>query len=245
MSLLSHLVFQKKPWYLCALGALLPSAKHRRWKSSSTREPVLHQCRGIRAVDGKQCNRKIKTPNQDVDQDTLYCFSHRKRPTFDNGLGSERRATASWPELHDCWNLWVPQDISTLHQEKLRREMKKPVSMREQFGYIYIYALARGPKIQSSKYAYFKVGRSTDPLKRMYRISQSCKYEPAIIDVMPTLHSGYQCPASHRVERLIHLELDARFNRAKFQCHECHTEHREWFRIKRPEICTGVYMGDD
>lgn len=123
--------------------------------------------------------------------------------------------------------------------------MKKPVSKREQFGYIYIYALARGPKIQSSKYAYFKVGRSTDPLKRMYRISQSCKYEPAIIDVMPTLRSGYRCPASHRVERLIHLELDARFSRAKFQCHECHTEHREWFRIKRPEICTGVYMGDD
>ncbi|KAG2220416.1 hypothetical protein INT45_000641 [Circinella minor] len=119
--------------------------------------------------------------------------------------------------------------------------MSKPLSENDGPGYIYAYMLTDGPRVPTSRYAYFKIGRAIDPYRRMYQVSQRCKYTPEILELFPHLPSKQpsslislpKCPISHRVERLIHLELSAQFSTAGFQCHECGTAHREWFRVPR------------
>lgn len=53
-----------------------------------------------------------------------------------------------------------------------------------------------------------------------------------------------KCPMSHRVERLIHLELASQYQRAGFKCDECGSTHREWFRVDRRRHPDGTLMTD-
>ncbi|GAN01194.1 importin 13 [Mucor ambiguus] len=53
-----------------------------------------------------------------------------------------------------------------------------------------------------------------------------------------------KCPMSHRVERLIHLELASQYQRAGFKCDECGSTHREWFRVDRKRHPNGKLMTD-
>ena len=137
--------------------------------------------------------------------------------------------------------MWIDQNIKKSKRSRIRQEMSKPLSENDGPGYIYAYMLRDGPRVPTSRYAYFKIGRAVDPYRRMYQVSQRCKYTPEIIELFPHLPSKQpsslvslpKCPVSHRVERLIHLELSARFSTAGFQCRECGTAHREWFRVPR------------
>lgn len=130
--------------------------------------------------------------------------------------------------------------------------MIKPVSESDRAGYIYVYCLDEGPRVSHEKYAFFKIGRTNDPHRRMYQLSYACKYVPKIIELFPSFPTNVnkmltnletldereiddlpKCPLSHRVERLILLELDGLYKKGGFKCPKCGTTHREWFKIKR------------
>jgi hypothetical protein len=131
--------------------------------------------------------------------------------------------------------------------------MMKPVNLSEKPGYIYVYTLQRGPRVSGKGQAYFKIGRTINPHRRMYQFYNMCDHEPRIVELFPgfppqpkltitnleilggdeKLDQLPKCPLPHRVEKLIHLELFSMFKKAGFRCSTCETEHREWIKISR------------
>ena len=104
---------------------------------------------------------------------------------------------------------------------------------------------------------FYKVGRTQNLTRRLYQWSRSCPYTPLLVEFFPTpptdmlrrgqsfsSHSSSlredetslpvrltQCAITHRVERLIHLELEDRFGKAEIAeegC-KCGRVHKEWF----------------
>ena len=56
--------------------------------------------------------------------------------------------------------------------------------------------------------------------------------------------SKVKCKYVHRAERLIHLELKAKFLADNDKCNNCGTKHREWFKITHSDssnIINGMY----
>jgi T5orf172 domain len=106
---------------------------------------------------------------------------------------------------------------------------------------------------------HYKVGRTQNLTRRMHQWSRSCSYTPILMEFFPSqpvltprptsstssltsvvrkVDTGKQgksvkCVVTHRVERLIHLELEDRFGRADIWgeggC-RCGRVHKEWFR---------------
>ncbi|KAI8141288.1 meiotically up-regulated gene 113-domain-containing protein [Fennellomyces sp. T-0311] len=243
-SLVRRTIFHKQPWYVVAArGAPFSS-------TSRAFEPILptpadslvwRQCRGKR-FDGQRCQRKVKADLLCTNENELYCHSHRLAFTL-----SRKQTTQVHDPLHDGWNLWIDEKIRNGKKTKIRQEMSKPVSDNDEPGYIYAYMLGKGPRVSTTRFAYFKIGRTIDPHRRMYQVTKLCKYTPEILEIFPHLPEELssfttlpKCPISHRVERLIHLELSGRFPKAGFQCNECGTAHREWFRV--PRVKGGVSM---
>ena len=93
--------------------------------------------------------------------------------------------------------------------------------------------------------AYYKVGRTQNLTRRLYQWSRSCPYSPHLVEFFPspppkiptsdatTADVVMKCAVTHRVERLIHLELEDRFGRVDISSKErckCGRVHKEWFR---------------
>ncbi|KAI9469713.1 MAG: hypothetical protein EXX96DRAFT_459982, partial [Benjaminiella poitrasii] len=66
------------------------------------------------------------------------------------------------------------------------KEMQKSISKNEEPGYIYAYSHNTGPTVSEQAYAYFKIGRTKNPHRRMYEIARKCKYVPKIIELFPS-----------------------------------------------------------
>lgn len=106
---------------------------------------------------------------------------------------------------------------------------------------------------------YYKVGHTQNLTRRLYQWSRSCSYTPLLVEFFPSPPVPIQrptssasslispvrkrdtvkptksvkCAVTHRVERLIHLELEDRFGRADIWGEEgcrCGKIHKEWFR---------------
>jgi hypothetical protein len=105
---------------------------------------------------------------------------------------------------------------------------------------------------------YYKVGRAQNLTRRLYQWSRSCPYTPLLVEFFPSppegllkrtpsssslsslfrneiasaRHDLVKCTITHRVERLIHLELEDRFGRVDISRRECKCgkAHKEWFR---------------
>ncbi|ORX61328.1 DUF1766-domain-containing protein [Hesseltinella vesiculosa] len=223
---------------------------------------IVRQCAGTRK-DGKQCMRKIPLQSS-TDSSLVYCHDHR--PDLYNDQPSSlsvndqptqecrqdaliAQAKPQITKLYDCWSLWINKNLSPRKRRQLQLEIMKPVSTKDEPGYLYAYHLMHGPRVSTDHYCYFKIGRSTNPARRMHQVSNRCGYHPRLLDVMPSQRYSAQskskrkaerwtkCPLSHRVERLIHLELSSLYPSAGgFKCKSCGTTHREWFRVKRPTI---------
>ncbi|KAJ5908253.1 hypothetical protein N7495_000935 [Penicillium taxi] len=102
-----------------------------------------------------------------------------------------------------------------------------------------------------------KIGRTSNVHRRMNEWTRQCAYDLTLIRYYPYTPSssasssparnpvgakgqrshsdlvpGRKVPHVHRVERLIHLELDDVRLRDLGKCSECGKEHREWFEIE-------------
>jgi hypothetical protein len=171
--------------------------------------------------------------------------------------------------------VWIGNHIQPKHKTLIKQEIKRPLSDRDQPGYIYAYHLEDGPRVSQMDYAYFKIGRTKDPHRRMYQVTHACNFIPKIIELFPSFPKTIddtpplmstnletrieekekttteintdelpKCPISHRVERLIHLELASLYKQAGFKCDECGATHREWIRVDRRKHSNGRLMTD-
>ncbi|KAJ5495178.1 hypothetical protein N7539_000294 [Penicillium diatomitis] len=98
-----------------------------------------------------------------------------------------------------------------------------------------------------------KIGRTSNVHRRLAEWTRQCSYDLTLIRYYPYTPSspcpsparknsavssetlsqpGRKVPHVHRVERLIHLELDDLRLRDLGRCEECGKEHREWFEVE-------------
>lgn len=128
--------------------------------------------------------------------------------------------------------VWLSAELSVKGRRELLSCMKKPVSTAETPGYIYMYTHS-----QATEEVYYKVGRAKNVKTRMSQLEKSCMNKIVLVKFFPSGDNDESCPRkvtmclnTHRVERLIHLELADRFGRMEPRICHCGKIHREWFR---------------
>ncbi|KAI8993401.1 hypothetical protein BDB01DRAFT_776184 [Pilobolus umbonatus] len=250
-------------------------------------------CSGFAISNGSPCRKLVKVSKSNVnDNQPAYCCNHKPSSNYDKKKHAKellkitsklvpiteqapKNTTPFKPpdKIYDCWTLWIGDHLNSKNKKLILKEMKKPISEHDKPGYIYVYSISEGPRISSDTFAYFKIGRTIDPHKRMYQVVQSCQHEPKIIELFPsfpdkdqpvngksvdghyvmstnldtlnhTIQNLPKCPLSHRVERLIHLELSSLYPSANFLCPVCNTRHREWIKVRRLQNAKGRPMTD-
>lgn len=167
---------------------------------------------------------------------------------------------------------WIRPDLTEATRQLLRQELEKTVSKSDEPGFIYAYILDEGPTAQykNPNTTLYKIGRTTNLNRRMNQWMQKCGVVPRLIEFFPTpptslqpqpqpqlderrspLHQDlFLSPSdapkvklSHRVERLIHLELRDRHRAEVAACKGCGEIHREWFRVGKGDNEAGNQNG--
>lgn len=90
-----------------------------------------------------------------------------------------------------------------------------------------------------SKKILLKIGRATNVQRRLNEWQRQCGYNLSLIRFYPYIPSASpatsvrKIPHSHKVERLVHIELAGRGLRVadREKCSACGREHREWFEV--------------
>ncbi|RIA94703.1 hypothetical protein C1645_542590 [Glomus cerebriforme] len=145
--------------------------------------------------------------------------------------------------------------------------MEKPIADKDEPGFIYAYRLLEGPNSEkNSQYTLYKVGRTTNVHRRLYQWAKQCGYSPELIEMFPNvdiissfssqetllidseselLETIPRCKYTHRAERLIHIELGARFKADLEKCSTCGNLHREWFKVTAHALGNGIMHGWD
>ncbi|KAH8166359.1 hypothetical protein CIB48_g1897 [Xylaria polymorpha] len=91
----------------------------------------------------------------------------------------------------------------------------------------------------SSKTILLKIGRASNVQRRLNEWQRQCGYNLSLIRYYPYVSSSHpstphKMPHSHKVERLIHIELEGQGLRVnqKVGCDACGRNHREWFEVE-------------
>ncbi|KAI1080842.1 DUF1766-domain-containing protein [Whalleya microplaca] len=102
----------------------------------------------------------------------------------------------------------------------------------------------------SAKKTMLKVGRASNVQRRLNEWTRQCGYELSLIRYYPYISSATpstprKMPHSHKVERLIHIELAGAGLRVsdKGACEACGKAHREWFEVDASRA--GISMIDE
>lgn len=132
----------------------------------------------------------------------------------------------AWPDSA----LYIPEHLSTNTKKLLYQELSKPLSQSDSPGYIYTYMLTSS---STATHALFKIGRTKNLHRRMYQWVSKCEYVPQLVECFPRTEDEEQVRFSHRVERLIHIELSDRYRADAETCGGCGGVHREWFKVAR------------
>ncbi|HJT84444.1 MAG TPA: GIY-YIG nuclease family protein [Nitrososphaeraceae archaeon] len=132
--------------------------------------------------------------------------------------------------------------------------MEKPISESDESGFIYAYRYRLPETENHSQYTLYKVGRTINVLKRLYQWDKQCKYNPELIETFPMIVLStfnkqiINCKYVHRAERLIHIELKARFKADTEKCKNCGRMHQEWFKVTNLDssnIINGMHGWDE
>ncbi|KAK3685359.1 meiotically up-regulated gene 113-domain-containing protein [Podospora appendiculata] len=92
---------------------------------------------------------------------------------------------------------------------------------------------------QGDKKILLKIGRATNVQRRLNEWQRQCGYNLSLIRFYPYVSSSSpasvprKIPHSHKVERLVHIELTGLGLRVadREKCATCGKEHREWFEV--------------
>ncbi|KAJ1533679.1 hypothetical protein HK096_004974 [Nowakowskiella sp. JEL0078] len=153
---------------------------------------------------------------------------------------------------------WIDNSVSSLTRSKLLNEMRRPISEKDEPGWIYVYQMLKESNTQSVGNKQlpthlYKIGRSINVYRRLTQWSHKCGYTPVLIDppkntdfrrasIGNKMHDdtsqkiSVKCKYIHRAERLIHIELRDQFHAGIVHCNGyCGAKHNEWFKISDPE----------
>ncbi|KAI8598944.1 meiotically up-regulated gene 113-domain-containing protein [Dissophora ornata] len=210
-------------------------------------DEVPNQCHGYN-TNGHRCKRRVKLDRPIELGEVLMCHDHEVSDEDEVVVHIEGKGGVmlQWLDLSS----WVNPNLPDYVQNKLRKAIERPVSETDKPGYIYGYQLVE-TRITDT-HTLFKVGRTDNVYRRMNEWSDKCGSPPLLIEVFPEQGSlapkdekdlaetatkiaddnevtGLRCRYSHRVERLIHIELKP-FHDKDHVC-ACKTNHREWFKV--------------
>jgi len=100
------------------------------------------------------------------------------------------------------------------------------------------------PNTQDKKTILLKIGRAQNVQRRLNQWTRQCGYNLSLIRYYPyhptTLsdtnvnelpRTPRKVPNAHKVERLIHIELNAKRAQGSGKCSVCGRDHREWFEV--------------
>jgi hypothetical protein len=89
-----------------------------------------------------------------------------------------------------------------------------------------------------------KIGRAANVQRRLNQWTRQCGYNLSLIRYYPyhsttlsestnvTPTTPRKVPNVHKVERLIHIELNAKRSQSEGKCESCGRDHREWFEVE-------------
>ncbi|KAG0207650.1 hypothetical protein BGX28_001168 [Mortierella sp. GBA30] len=213
----------------------------------SEEDEFPNQCHGFN-TNGYRCKRKVKLDRPIEKGEVLMCHDHEISEEDEVVVHIEGKGGVllQWLDV----SVWVNPNLPDYVQNKLRKAMERPVSETDKPGYIYSYQLLEFR--MTPTHTLFKVGRTDNVHRRMNEWSDKCGSPPILIEVFPEQGAlapkteddlsenaaataadneitGLRCRYSHRVERLIHIELKP-FHDKDHVC-ACKTAHREWFKV--------------
>ncbi|KAH9901819.1 meiotically up-regulated gene 113-domain-containing protein [Xylariomycetidae sp. FL2044] len=100
------------------------------------------------------------------------------------------------------------------------------------------YATKTSKSGSSRKTILLKIGRASNVQRRLQEWQRQCGYEPSLVRYFPYIPTSRpstprKMPHSHKVERLVHIELAGAGLRASDRgvCEACGRTHREWFEV--------------
>ncbi|THV07967.1 hypothetical protein K435DRAFT_815212 [Dendrothele bispora CBS 962.96] len=235
--------------------------------SSSSSDEVT-QCAGVTKA-GKRCTRQVKCgpaySNAVPDDKTIKRFCHQHAKEILTPSGFYTHSTGRWIDFAD----YIPDYLSSDTQAAIRVEMEKKRSASDVEGYIYTFEI-RDP--DDKRHIKLKVGRTNNVVRRLNDWGKQCGskeqvlrgwYPGSVEDgddddtslMKGRVRAGGQGVWSHRLERLIHLELadlavsqqylePGTPNKSKkalglgnggghAPCEDCGSIHKEIFQFKR------------
>ncbi|KAG4301615.1 hypothetical protein PCANB_001704 [Pneumocystis canis] len=129
---------------------------------------------------------------------------------------------------------WISDKLSIRTRQRLANELKRSISTNDKPGYIYVFNLQPSDKITpySLEKMIIKIGRASNIQRRLSQWPKQCSFIPELIEYFPSNQDcSKYCIVSHRIERLIHIELQDKFLCKPQTCVPCGISHREWFYI--------------
>ncbi|CAG8447873.1 3060_t:CDS:2 [Ambispora gerdemannii] len=197
--------------------------------TSFRQSPGSVRCQGRSLRTGKLCTRSIKVIKDEDNTKIWYCHQHRVE------IEKNQPSIESLTFVPD----WIDSNLKEETKKMLLEEMSKPISSKDESGYIYAYELIDGPLSKNFDSRLYKVGRATNVHRRLYQWNRQCGYEPSVIEYFPENKELGQlitvpvtkCKYTHRAERLIHIELGDKFHTILPKCPGCGNQHREFFKV--------------
>ncbi|KAI1821871.1 meiotically up-regulated gene 113-domain-containing protein [Xylaria intraflava] len=132
----------------------------------------------------------------------------------------------SGPPAKAARDLLAPPSRPDVHQRRTSDVLQSFATRSNQTG-------------SSSRTILLKIGRASNVQRRMNEWQRQCGYDISLIRYYPYVSSSQQStprkmPHSHKVERLIHIELEGQGLRvhSKANCHACGKNHKEWFEVE-------------
>ncbi|CAG8719447.1 16355_t:CDS:2 [Dentiscutata erythropus] len=123
----------------------------------------------------KGSGRKTKKDKEEIIVQTDEC----ERILFVPG-----RSKLVWVKFDD----WINHSLSEETKRQLKLEMEKPISDKDEAGFIYAYRLVEGLSTQHDpNFTLYKVGRATNVHRRLYQWSHHCGFMPELIELFPNV----------------------------------------------------------
>lgn len=152
-----------------------------------------------------------------------FCFQHGKQAMAESGcFVNGKGGRGEWIEFED----WIRQDLPRATKILLRHEMARPVSEKDETGYIYVHEMVENKGQRNSPTTFLKLGRSVRPVARLSQWRTQCpSRSPIVRDIFPrsssrglsgagvsgALHFAERgCRHHHRWERFILIEVAGR-----------------------------------
>ncbi len=101
------------------------------------------------------------------------------------------------------------------------------------------------PNTNDKKTILLKIGRAANVQRRLNQWTRQCGYNLSLIRYYPyhsttpsptnvddILRTPRKVPNVHKVERLIHIELNAKRFKGEGKCPACGRDHKEWFEVE-------------